>query len=170
MQVFRIAYCQKFLLSKVDEIHSIFEEFVHYFNDHFPELQKKVKIHLMLQHSTGKCPNLLSRRLLVCYENTGHVLVTYCYRSKVITIATCSHSCRSCLPSFLHHPSLPSFKFKVFSFICRTVHIKFYALRNLLPEAIYCCLHTCCVSVVLSEMCYVCTPTFLAKLANMGQF
>ena len=27
-----------------------------------------------------------------------------------------------------------------------------YALSNILPGAIYCCLHTCCVSVVLSEL------------------
>ena len=31
-----------------------------------------------------------------------------------------------------------------------------------MPEAIYCCLHTCCVSVVF----YVCMPTF--TIANMG--
>ena len=34
-----------------------------------------------------------------------------------------------------------------------------------MPGAIYCCLHTCCVYVVLSEVCYVCMPTFIA---NMG--
>ena len=39
-----------------------------------------------------------------------------------------------------------------------------------MPGAIYCCLHTCCVYVVLSELCYVCTPTFIATIANMGQF
>ena len=44
------------------------------------------------------------------------------------------------------------------------------ALRNILPGAIYCCLHTCCVYVMLSEVCYVCTPTFIATIANMGQF
>ena len=37
-----------------------------------------------------------------------------------------------------------------------------------MPGAIYCCLHTCCVYVVLSELCYVCTPTFIATIANMG--
>ena len=35
-----------------------------------------------------------------------------------------------------------------------------------MPGAIYCCLHTCCVYVVLSEVCYVCTPTFIATIAN----
>ena len=54
-------------------------------------------------------------------------------------------------------------------------HIKFFAthcilaLRNILPGAIYCCLHTCCVYVVLSEVCYVCMPTFIATIANMGR-
>ena len=44
-----------------------------------------------------------------------------------------------------------------------------YALSNILPGAIYCCLHTCCVYVVLSELCYVCTPTFIATIASVGQ-
>ena len=35
-----------------------------------------------------------------------------------------------------------------------------------MPGAIYCCLHTCCVYVVLLEVCYVCTPTFIATIAN----
>ena len=34
-----------------------------------------------------------------------------------------------------------------------------------MPGAIYCCLHTCCVYVVLSEVCYVCMPTFIATIA-----
>ena len=61
-----------------------------------------------------------------------------------------------------------------------------YAITNILPVAIcccldtcnvyvvlygaiYCCLHTCCVYVVLSELYYVCTPTFIATIAMMGQ-
>ena len=70
------------------------------------------------------------------------------------------------------HPYIPSFKSKDFSFTCLlsffccTLHI---TLRNILPGAIYCCLHTCCVYVVLSELCYVCTPTFIATIATMGQ-
>ena len=53
-----------------------------------------------------------------------------------------------------------------FFFLLHTAYIQFYALRNILPGAIYCCLHTCCVYVVLSEVCYVCTPTFIARIAN----
>ena len=50
------------------------------------------------------------------------------------------------------------------------MHSKFDALRNIiLPGAIY-CLHTCCVYVMLLELCYVCTPTFIATIANMGHF
>ena len=63
-------------------------------------------------------------------------------------------------PSFLYHPYIPSFKSKDFSFscllsFCCTLHIKFYALRNILPGAIYCCLHTClCLCrVVGSVLC-----------------
>ena len=33
-----------------------------------------------------------------------------------------------------------------------------------MPGAIYCCLHTCCVYVVLSEVCYVCMPMSLLQL------
>ena len=58
------------------------------------------------------------------------------------------------------HPGLVSLLF---------MHIKFYALRNILPEAIYYCLHTCCVYVVLSELCYVSMPTFIATISHMGQ-
>ena len=50
----------------------------------------------------------------------------------------------------------------------KTLHIKFYALRNILPGVIYCWLHAC-VYVVLSELCYLCTPTFIATIANMDQ-
>ena len=72
-------------------------------------------------------------------------------------------------PSFLYHPYIPSFKLKDFSFTCLLSFFAahcIYALRNILPGAIYCCLHTCCVYVVLSEVCYVCTPTFIATVAN----
>ena len=41
--------------------------------------------------------------------------------------------------------------------------------KERLPEAICCCLQTCNVDVVLLELCYVCMPTFIATIANMGQ-
>ena len=77
------------------------------------------------------------------------------------------------LVSLLFIPSLYSF-LKIFhllaSFLfCCTLHIKLYALRNILP-AIYCCLHTCCVYVVLSELGYVWTPTFIATIASYRHF
>ena len=57
MQVFRIAYCQHFKLSKVDETHRVCEEFVCSIKDHFPELQKKVKINLMLHLTQSMVDN-----------------------------------------------------------------------------------------------------------------
>ena len=68
------------------------------------------------------------------------------------------HSFRSCLLPFYTILIFPlsnrSFTC-LLSFFCCTLHIKFYTLRNIiLPGAIYCCLHTCCVYVVLSEVCY----------------
>ena len=63
-------------------------------------------------------------------------------------------------PSFLYHPYVPSFKSKDFSFTCLlpffgcTLHL-FYTLRNIiLPEGICCRLHTCCLYIVLLELCY----------------
>ena len=41
----------------------------------------------------------------------------------------------------------------------------FYVLR---PETIYCCLRTC-VSVVLSELCYVCMPTSIVTVARAAE-
>ena len=77
-------------------------------------------------------------------------------------MATCINSSRSCLPPFYTIPIFPLLNRKIFHllvsflFFCCTLHIKFYALRNfpniILPEAIYCCLHTCCVYVMLSEL------------------
>ena len=73
-------------------------------------------------------------------------------------MATCIHSSRSCLPPFYTIPIFPLLNRKIFHllvsflFFCCTLHI---TLRNILPGAIYCCLHTCCVYVVLSELCYV---------------
>ena len=89
-------------------------------------------------------------------------------------MTTCIHSSQSLSPSFLYHTYIPSFKLKDFSFtyncllssfFCWTLHIKFYALRNILPGAIYmyCCLHTC-VYVVLSELCYVCSQLSVLQL------
>ena len=48
MQVFRIAYCQKVRLSTISESQRVCEEFAQAIKDNFPELQKKVKIHLIL--------------------------------------------------------------------------------------------------------------------------
>ena len=36
-----------------------------------------------------------------------------------------------------------------------------------MPGAIYCCLHTCCVYVMLSEVCYA---TFIANMASYRHF
>ena len=47
-QVFKIAYCQKFRFSKIDEVRKVCEDCVHLVKDCFPEQQKKVKIHLIL--------------------------------------------------------------------------------------------------------------------------
>ena len=80
---------------------------------------------------------------------------------------TCIHSSRSCLP-FYTIPIFPLFKSNDFSFACLLFFfciLKFFALRNILPWAIYCT----CVYVVLSELCYACTPNFSATIANMGQ-
>ena len=74
-------------------------------------------------------------------------------------------------PSFLYHPYIPSFKSKDFSFTCLLSFFAAHcilALRNILPGAIYCCLHTCCVYVVLSEL-YVRQLSLLHTNANMGQ-
>ena len=86
-------------------------------------------------------------------------------------MATCIHSSRSCLLPFYTIPIFPLLNRKIFHlspfFFCCTLHIKCYALRNIiLPGDIYCCLHTCCVYVMLSEVCYVCMPTFIATIAN----
>ena len=48
MQLFRITYCQPFVESSRNECKRICEEFVHNVHEHFPELKKKVKIHLIL--------------------------------------------------------------------------------------------------------------------------
>ena len=86
-------------------------------------------------------------------------------------MATCIHSSRSCLLPFYTIPIFPLLNRKIFhllvSFLFFAAHC-ILALRNILPGAIYCCLHTCCVYVVLSEVCYVCMPTFIATIANYG--
>ena len=57
-------------------------------------------------------------------------------------MATCIHSSQSCLPPFYTIPIFPllksiSFFIYLSPFIfCCTLHIKFYALRNILPGAI----------------------------------
>ena len=88
-------------------------------------------------------------------------------------MVTCIHSSRSCLPPLYTIPIFPLLNRKIFHllvsflFFCCTLHIIFYAQRNILPEAIHCCLHTCCVYVVLSKLCYVCMPTFIATITNI---
>ena len=80
-------------------------------------------------------------------------------------------------PSFLYHPYIPSLESKDFSFTCllsffgctRPITVLFYSLRNILPEAICCCLATSYFYAALLELCYVCTPTFIATIVNMGQ-
>ena len=47
-QVFRVTYCQKFHLSSRDECQRVCEGFVSSIKEHFPHLQKNVKIHLLL--------------------------------------------------------------------------------------------------------------------------
>ena len=85
-------------------------------------------------------------------------------------MATCIHSSRSCLPPFYTIPVFPLLNRKIFhllvSFLFFAAHC-ILALRNILPGAIYCCLHTCCVYVMLLEVCYVCMPTFIATIANI---
>ena len=41
--------------------------------------------------------------------------------------------------------------------------------NNILLEANCCCLHACCPYVVLLDLCYVCMPTLIATIVNMGQ-
>ena len=70
-------------------------------------------------------------------------------------------------PSFLYHPYIPSFKSKDFSFTCLLSF--FFAAHCTLRNNIiiiawgYLLLFTR-VYVVLSELCYVCTPTFMLQL------
>ena len=52
-QAFRVAYCQKFSLNSRDECQCVCKRFVSSIKEHFPHLQKKVKIHLLL-HLTDK--------------------------------------------------------------------------------------------------------------------
>ena len=56
-------------------------------------------------------------------------------------MATCINLSLSCLPPFYTIPILPLLLF--------SLHITFYALRSILPEAIY---STCCVYVMLSDV------------------
>ena len=81
-------------------------------------------------------------------------------------MATCIHPG---LVSRLFIPSLYS-DGKIFHLL---VSFPFFAAHciysmNTLPWAIYCWLHTC-VYVLLSELCYLCTPTFIATIANMDK-
>ena len=73
-------------------------------------------------------------------------------------------------PSFLYHPYIPSFQLKDFSFTCLlpffgcTLHI-LNSLRNIIASG-YLLLF---VYAVLLKLSYVCMPTFIATIANMGQ-
>ena len=95
-------------------------------------------------------------QILVCSDNIAHVPVD----SKVITMATSIHPSIPVLsPSFLYHPHIPSFKsihlLVSFLFFGCTLHIN--TLRNILPEAICCCLPTSYFYLVLLELCYACS-------------
>ena len=76
-------------------------------------------------------------------------------------------------PSFLYHPYIPSFQSKDFSFTCLlpffgcTLHnyIKINSLRNIIASD-YLLLF---LYAVLLKLSYVCMPTFIATIANMGQ-
>ena len=76
-------------------------------------------------------------------------------------------------PSFLYHPYIPSLESKDFSFTCllsffgctRPITFLFYSLRNILPEAICCCLATsyfyaalldCVMYMYADFQCYNC--------------
>ena len=69
-------------------------------------------------------------------------------------------------PSFLYHPYIPSFQ----SFTCLlpffgcTLHI-LNSLRNIIASG-YLLLF---LYAVLLKLSYVCMPTFIATIANMGQ-
>ena len=73
-------------------------------------------------------------------------------------------------PSFLYHPYIPSFQSKDFSFTCLlpffgcTLHI-LNGLRNIIASG-YLLLF---LYAVLLKLSYVCMPTFIATIANMGQ-
>ena len=88
-------------------------------------------------------------------------------------MATCIHPSRSCLPPFNAIPIFPLLNLIYLSpfFInFLDAHCIYFILGGIiLPEAIWCCLHTCFLYVMLLELCYVCMPTFIATTANMGQ-
>ena len=72
-------------------------------------------------------------------------------------MATCIHSSRSCFSPFYTIPIFPLLNRFIYLspsfFLLHTAYI--YARRNILPEAIYCCLHTlvvyrsCCRNCVM---------------------
>ena len=83
----------------------------------------------------------------------------------------CIHPSRSCLPPFYTIPIFPLSNRRILHLLVSfpsflDAYCIFYLYsENALPEAICCCLHTCCVYVVLLELCYVCMSTCIA----MGQ-
>ena len=71
-------------------------------------------------------------------------------------MATCIHSSRSCLPPFYTIPIFPLLNQKIFHLLVSflfLLHTAYYS-EEYMPGAIYCCLHTCCVYVVLSVCMY----------------
>ena len=88
------------------------------------------------------------------------------------------HPSLSCLLPFYTIPIFPLWNRKIFHLLVsflfldvatRPITFLFYSLRNILPEASCCCLATSYFYAALLELCYVCTPTFIATIANMGQ-
>ena len=82
-------------------------------------------------------------------------------------MATCIHPSQSCLPPFYTIPIFPLLNSTcLLPFFGCTLHL-FYTLRNIiLPEVICCCLHTCCLYIVLLELCYIYLPISLLLWAS----
>ena len=84
-------------------------------------------------------------------------------------MATCINSSRSCLPPFYTIPIFPHLNRKIFHLL---VSFLFFAALCILSSEEYNSLrllftHLLCLCRVVG---IVCTPTFIATIANMGQF
>lgn len=82
-QVFRVTYCQKFSLSSRDEYQRVCEGFVSSVKEHFPHLQKKVKIHRLLHLidnivDFGPTSSFNTERY-ACLSLTSSLIVTYSF-------------------------------------------------------------------------------------------